>query len=92
MMARAAGALLRAERATFSAALAHQLPEPDRAAAATLYFLYGQRLKPFLEKGALFVELRLTVGDGLSVPLVSASCHAPQFKKRGAFDSPTAES
>ena len=52
MMARAAGALLRAERATFSAALAHQLPEPDRAAAATLYFLYGQRLKPFLEKGA----------------------------------------
>jgi len=52
-LAGATGALLRAERALFSPALAHQLPQPDRAAAATLYHLFGQRLQPWLAKGAL---------------------------------------
>ena len=50
-LAVATGALLRAERTIFSAALADHLPQPDRAAAATLYTLYGQRLTPFLQKG-----------------------------------------
>lgn len=49
-LAVATGALLRAERALFSPALAHQLREPGRAAAATLYTLYGQRLVPWLAR------------------------------------------
>lgn len=49
-LAVATGALLRAERALFSPTLTHLLREPGRAAAATLYTLYGQRLQPWLAK------------------------------------------
>jgi hypothetical protein len=51
-LAVATGALLRAERALFSPTLGHLLREPGRAAAATLYTLFGQRLQPWLAKSA----------------------------------------
>lgn len=50
-MAQAAGPLLKAERCVFSPLLESYVVDPDRAAAAALYALFGQQLKPFLNKG-----------------------------------------
>lgn len=50
-VAQSAGPLLKAERCVFSPILESYVVQPDRAAAAVIYTLFGHHLKPFLAKG-----------------------------------------